>query len=83
MDDRRDFSHYVRGPVEGLLTLDLILAEVGSGVDIGCADERDEFVQFEVAVAKHHAVSDAELRRERDERRDALKQLSLSGLDFP
>ncbi len=28
MDDRRDFSHYVRGPVEGLLTLDLILAEV-------------------------------------------------------
>ena len=28
MDDRRDFSHYVRGPVDGLLTLDLILAEV-------------------------------------------------------
>ena len=28
MDDRRDFSHYVRGPVAGLLTLDLILADV-------------------------------------------------------
>ena len=27
MDDRRDFSHYVRGPVDGLLTLDLILAD--------------------------------------------------------
>ncbi len=25
MDERRDFSHYVRGPVNGLLTLDLIL----------------------------------------------------------
>ena len=27
MDDRRDFSHYVRGPVDGLLTLELIVAE--------------------------------------------------------
>jgi Cu2+-exporting ATPase len=28
MDDRRDFSHYVRGPENGLYTLELILADV-------------------------------------------------------
>ena len=35
MDDRRDYSHYVRGPVDGLLTLDLILAEVDCAACFG------------------------------------------------
>ena len=47
---------------------DLVLAEIGRDVDIGRADVCDKLIQFEIAVAKHHAVGDAECRRERDER---------------